>query len=210
LYAKDFGGTQVVSSNFSGTTYTQVSITFTTGPSNTTATVGIWRDSGSGYMFSDDYELFSASASPTAKPAPTNLPTKTQSPTNTPTRTMTPTNTPTKTSTPTNTLTRTPTPTNTPAPVNLLSNSGFASGVLGPWGVTTCVLKQRELVSCQRLHAQYSLYFPGLAEGRLIWPKSYLYAKDFGGAQVVSTSFSGTIYTQISITLTRLLQHLDN
>lgn len=57
LYAKDFGGTTVKSATFGGTTYGQVTITFTTGASNTSSQIGVWRDAsmGNGVLHGDDF-----------------------------------------------------------------------------------------------------------------------------------------------------------
>jgi len=59
LYAKSYGGTGVNSSTSSSTSYTQASLTFTTGASNTSAEIGLWRsaDMGSGTVYADDFEL---------------------------------------------------------------------------------------------------------------------------------------------------------
>ena len=59
IYAKNFGGSEVLSSPVTSTNYTQVNITFTTGASSTTAEIGLWRNTsaGSGDVFADDFEL---------------------------------------------------------------------------------------------------------------------------------------------------------
>lgn len=58
LYAKNFGGGEVRSSDVTRTTYTPRLVTFTTG-NTTTAEIGIWRDSpgGGGDVYADDLEL---------------------------------------------------------------------------------------------------------------------------------------------------------
>ncbi len=59
LYAKNFGGSTVTSATVTGSSYTLVTVTFTTGTSNTSAEIGVWRPSGggSGDFFLDDLEL---------------------------------------------------------------------------------------------------------------------------------------------------------
>ena len=57
LYAKDFGGSTVKSLYYEGTSYIFASITFTTGASNTSAEVGVYKDEGSGTSYGDDFEL---------------------------------------------------------------------------------------------------------------------------------------------------------
>ena len=55
LFAKDFGGSQVTSSYVSRTAYTYTSITFT--PTGSTATVGAWKDTGSGTTYCDNLSV---------------------------------------------------------------------------------------------------------------------------------------------------------
>jgi hypothetical protein len=105
---KSYGGTET-STAVSATSYTQVSINFTTGSSNTSAVIYCYRPSGSGYAYCDDLSVMVAGGGPTA----------------------TPTNTPVG---PTPTPTRTPTPTPTATPMsNYVSNPGFETGSASPW-----------------------------------------------------------------------------
>jgi hypothetical protein len=59
LYAKNFGGTAVNSTIISSTTYTQVTIQFTTGASNTSVEIGLWRRNthGTGEFFIDNVTM---------------------------------------------------------------------------------------------------------------------------------------------------------
>ena len=60
LYAKNCGtGCNGSSLTVSGTSYTFASLTFTTGATNTSAELGLWRNSGmgSGDVYADDFEL---------------------------------------------------------------------------------------------------------------------------------------------------------
>jgi Carbohydrate binding domain len=56
LGAKNYGGSQVLNT-FSTTNYTQTSVTFTTGTSNTSATLFFFKDTGNGGAFGDDFSL---------------------------------------------------------------------------------------------------------------------------------------------------------
>jgi|GEM_PF-1038980 len=78
---KDYGASEVyLTSN--NTNYTQLTVNFTTGASNTTAKIYCYKPTSNGYVYCDDFNLTVASVSPTITP------------TLTPTRTITPTNTP--------------------------------------------------------------------------------------------------------------------
>ena len=90
--------------------YTQLTVNFTTGASQTSLTIFVhdWYGQASDYV--DDVALIGPGGSSTPTPTPTNTPTAT------PTHTPTPTATPTRTPTPTPTPTMTPTPTPTPCP----------------------------------------------------------------------------------------------
>jgi len=59
LYVKNYGNTEVHSATATATAYTQVSVTFTTGSSFTSAEIGLWRESafGSGVIYLDDATL---------------------------------------------------------------------------------------------------------------------------------------------------------
>lgn len=50
---KNYGGTETFY-NFTTTSYTQGSITFTTGATNTSANIYFWRSSGTGTAYADD------------------------------------------------------------------------------------------------------------------------------------------------------------
>lgn len=77
---KNFGGSQIFSGSTS-TSYTQRSVTFTTGASNTSATVYCYKPTTTGYIYCDDMSLTVSGGGG----GPTNTPTAT------PTRTPTPT-----------------------------------------------------------------------------------------------------------------------
>jgi hypothetical protein len=112
----------------SSSSYTQLTVTFTTTASTSFVTIYTQGYFGEGNGFADDFVLSgpggSATPTPTATPMPTATPTHTA--TATPTPTATPTHTP--TSTPT-----TPTPTPTATSGNLVSNPGFETGNLTSW-----------------------------------------------------------------------------
>ena len=55
VYVKDYGGSQVTKT-VSGTSYTQYSITFTTGTANTSAKIAGWTDTTIGYV--DDFVMY--------------------------------------------------------------------------------------------------------------------------------------------------------
>ncbi len=59
LYVKNYGGSQINAAPVTSTSYTRTSLSFTTGPSSTTAEIGVWRDqnAGSGSLFVDDVAL---------------------------------------------------------------------------------------------------------------------------------------------------------
>src|SRR5258708_16322826 len=92
----------------SSSSYTQLTVNFTTGASQTSVTIYVHGWYAQGSVLVDDVALLGPGGSSTPTPTPTNTPTST--PTNTPT--ATPTHTPTPTPTPT----MTPTPTPTPCP----------------------------------------------------------------------------------------------
>ena len=56
FYVQNYGGTEIGSS-ITGTSYAQKTITFTTGSSNTSATVGFYKEGGSGSAYADDFVL---------------------------------------------------------------------------------------------------------------------------------------------------------
>lgn len=56
---KNFGGTET-SQLISTTSYSQVSITFTTGSSSTSATIYFYRSSGTGYAYGDDFSVIAS------------------------------------------------------------------------------------------------------------------------------------------------------
>lgn len=160
---KNYGGaqqTQTVTTSASFV-WVQLSLSFTTGAANTSATVFFEQPTvGGNYGYSDDWWLVAGGGS---SPTPTNTigasatKTTTRTPTNTigasSTRTATPSL---PTSTPTHTATTgLPTPSSTPtAPIiptasvtpsaggcgtgtNLIANPGFESGALNPWALVT-------------------------------------------------------------------------
>ena len=161
---KNYGGAQQTQTvNTSGSfVWVQLSMTFTTGASNTSATVFFEQPTvGGNYGYSDDWWLTSGGSGPTNTPTRTNTPT---GPTSTPTRTPTasatgaPSNTPTRTPTPSRTPTDTyPTSTATATYVtgtcgtgtNILTNSGFEGGSLAPW---TLVIPSNGGASQGRIH----------------------------------------------------------
>lgn len=55
LFAKNFGGAQVVSSSVSRGSYTYTSLTFT--PTGSSAQIGMWKDSGAGAAYCDNVSL---------------------------------------------------------------------------------------------------------------------------------------------------------
>jgi hypothetical protein len=73
LFAKEFGG-QEVDESFNSSSYVEVSLTFTTGPTNTSAQIGLWKLSGTAYA--DDFDLAAvvsagmATATRAGSPAP--------------------------------------------------------------------------------------------------------------------------------------------
>jgi len=105
--------------------YTQLTVTFTTTAATSYVTIYTQGYYGEGNGFADDFVLSGPGGSATPTPTPT--PTQTSTPT--PTQGVTPTSTPTATPTQTNT----PTPTPTPAGGNLVSNPGFETGSLAGW-----------------------------------------------------------------------------
>ena len=56
LGVKDYGGTEV-NTTISSTSYAQGSIQFTTGSGNTSAKIYLWKDTGTGAAYGDDFEL---------------------------------------------------------------------------------------------------------------------------------------------------------
>lgn len=64
LYVKNHGQSEVRSSAATSSTYTQLSVTFTTGAGVTSAELGLWRDAGagSGYLWLDDASLATAAS----------------------------------------------------------------------------------------------------------------------------------------------------
>lgn len=84
---KGYGGPQLTSS-IRSTSYSKGRVTFTTGSSNTQATVFFYHASGTGYCYGDDFELTAVSS---ITPSVTRTPTVTPASTRTPTPTPTPT-----------------------------------------------------------------------------------------------------------------------
>ncbi|NOU85315.1 hypothetical protein GC102_05890 [Paenibacillus sp. LMG 31460] len=65
LGVKGYGGTEK-NVNIIGTTFQQYSVTFTTGASNTSAAIYLWRNgTGTGYANGDDFEVIGAPTAPT-------------------------------------------------------------------------------------------------------------------------------------------------
>lgn len=64
LYVKNYGASEAHSATASASGYTLLTTTFTTGSTNTTAEVGLWRDSGSGtgVVWIDDAALVTAAS----------------------------------------------------------------------------------------------------------------------------------------------------
>jgi len=56
LYAKYYGGSEQ-QATLAGTVYAESAITFTTGPSNTSVELGVWKSAGRGSVYADDFEL---------------------------------------------------------------------------------------------------------------------------------------------------------
>ena len=56
LGVKSFGGTET-NENTTSTGYQELTVTFTTGASNTTADIYIWKNGGSAYAYADDFTL---------------------------------------------------------------------------------------------------------------------------------------------------------
>ncbi|MFK7694329.1 Ig-like domain-containing protein [Paenibacillus sp. HJGM_3] len=63
LGVKNYGG-NAIDVHFNGTSYTRKEITFTTGSSNTSAIIYLYKGGGSGDVYFDDVELFQFSSSP--------------------------------------------------------------------------------------------------------------------------------------------------
>ncbi|MFC4778046.1 hypothetical protein ACFO9Q_14690 [Paenibacillus sp. GCM10023252] len=57
IYASNYGGSQI-NVAITGTSYAQYTLTFTTGPSSTSADIGVWQNSGTGLTWADDFELY--------------------------------------------------------------------------------------------------------------------------------------------------------
>ncbi len=57
LFVSNFGGSGEQNTQFTSTSYAQKSLTFTTGSSATSATIGVWKWGGSGYGWCDDFTL---------------------------------------------------------------------------------------------------------------------------------------------------------
>ena len=112
--ARNYGGCDV-SVTRNSTSWTQTSVNFTTGSSNTSVQIYASWVSGSDVRV-DDFTLTGAAPTPTPTPAPTPTPTPAPTPTPTPTPTVAPTPTPTVAPTPT------PTPIPTTPPGNLALN----------------------------------------------------------------------------------------
>jgi len=90
---KNFGGTEI-NQAVTSTTYGQGTVNFTTGASNTTATIYCWKPTTTGTIYCDDFTVSvsgGSTSTPTNTPGPTSTPTRT----NTPAPTATPTPTPT-------------------------------------------------------------------------------------------------------------------
>ncbi|NOU71373.1 hypothetical protein GC098_08050 [Paenibacillus sp. LMG 31458] len=65
LGVKGYGGTEK-NVNITGTTFQQYTVTFTTGASNTSAAIYLWRNgTGTGYANGDDFEVIGAPTAPT-------------------------------------------------------------------------------------------------------------------------------------------------
>ncbi len=56
IYAKNFGGTTTFAA-IGGTTYSKMEVKFTTGATNTSVEIGVWKTSGSGTTYADDFYL---------------------------------------------------------------------------------------------------------------------------------------------------------
>lgn len=95
--------------------YTQLTMTFTTGANTTSVTIYVHGWYGQGTIFADDFSLTGPGGGIT------------------PTATSTHPPTPTTGTTPSPTPTRPPSPTPTPTPGNLVANPGFETGNLNGW-----------------------------------------------------------------------------
>ena len=110
--------------------YTQLSVSFTTGASQTSITIFVHGWYGQGSVYVDDVALAGPGGSSTPTPTATNTPQPTATNTPQPTATNTPGSSPTATNTPGST----PTATNTPTSGgNLVTNGGFETGNLSGW-----------------------------------------------------------------------------
>lgn len=69
LYAKNYGGSQGTNTALHGSAFTEHILLFTTGPGATTAEIGIWKDTGSGYVIVDDFTLHQMTPVPPPPPA---------------------------------------------------------------------------------------------------------------------------------------------
>src|SRR6185436_5354723 len=77
---KDYGGTDK-STGVSNTAYTLVTLSFTTGATDTSARIYLYKFSGAGLAYGDDFQVVTSGPGPTA--TPTNTPTSTPTRTNT-------------------------------------------------------------------------------------------------------------------------------
>ncbi|QHW31408.1 cellulase family glycosylhydrolase [Paenibacillus rhizovicinus] len=160
LGVKNFGSTDIVATTTSAA-YTQLTITFTTGSANTSATIYVWKNGGTAATYADDFTIFSPP----------------------------------------------------------LQNPGFETGVLSPWTTqnnavlsTTNVHSGTRAVNIGTSNTGVEQNIAGLSPNTTYtlsaWVKNaaagdvvYLGAKNFGGAEVNTTTTSAT-YTQLSITFT--------
>jgi hypothetical protein len=162
LYAKSFGRTDVRSLLHDNVNYTPTSISFTTGPSATSAEIGVWRDSvhGSGTVYADEFTL---------KP-------------------------------------------------NLVTNPGFESNSLSPWTVQNATIGSDARTGSRALSVGGSsagawhkvsglspnttYTFRAHLKSQAASDGAYLYAKNFGGTEVRSSTYTGTAYGPVTVTFT--------
>jgi chitinase len=183
----------------SASSYTQLSVQFTTGASTASVTIYVHGWYGQGTVYADDFSVPGPSGStPTPGPTPTN--TATPRPTNTPSPT------------PTNPPGPTPTPT-PPAGGNLVVNPGFETGNLNGWTCDTGTLVVTSPVHSGKDAAQLNptssltgqctqtiSVQPNHTYTLSAWVLgSYAYLGVNGGS---STWTSCTSYTQLSVTFT--------
>jgi chitinase len=186
----------------SASSYTQLSMQFTTGASTTSVTIYVHGWYAQGTVYADDFSVTGPGGGSTA--TPTNAPRSTS--TNTPG--------PTPTNTPNPTATNTPGPTATPTSGNLVVNPGFETGNLNGW---TCDAGTAQVVSSPVHSGTHALQLnptssddaqctqtisvqPNTGYTLSAWVQgNFAYLGVNGGS---STWTSSTSYTQLSVPFT--------